>query len=109
MAVDDLGDDVGEISVGIDAVEFAGFDQRCDDRPILGTAIGAGEQRIFAIQCNRPDAPLHDIGIDFDAAVIEEVGETVPTRERITDRLSEFGLLADQGELGAQPGFESHQ
>ena len=41
------------------------------------------------------------------AAVVEEVGETVPTRERITDCLSEFGLLADQGELGAQPGFEA--
>ena len=59
------------------------------------------------IQRNRPDAALDDIGIDLDAAVVEEVGETVPTRERITDCLSEFGLLADQGELGAQPGFET--
>ena len=95
-----------EIGVRIDGVEFAGFDQRCDDRPMLAAAIGAGEERILPIQCDGPDAALDDIGIDLDAAVVEEAGETVPARERIADCLGELGLLADQGELGAQPGFQ---
>jgi len=55
----------------------------------------------------RPTATApHLDSTDLDAAVVEEAGETVPARERITDCLSELGLLADQGELGAQPGFQ---
>jgi hypothetical protein len=44
MAVDDPGDDVGEISVGFDTAEFAGFDQRRDGRPMIAAAIGTSEQ-----------------------------------------------------------------
>jgi len=29
-----------------------------------------------------------------------------PARERVADRLGELGLLADRGELGAQPGLQ---
>ena len=43
MAVDDAGNDVGEVGVRFDAEELAGFDQRSDHRPMLGTAVGAGE------------------------------------------------------------------
>ena len=47
MAVDDLGDDVGEVGLRIDGIEFAAFDQGCGDCPMLGSAIGAGEERIL--------------------------------------------------------------
>ena len=106
MAVDDPGDDVGEIGVRIDAAELAGLDQRRDDGPVLAAAVGAGEQRILSVQRDRSDAALDDVGVDLDAAVVEEAGEPVPAREGIADRLGELGLLADQGELGAQPGLE---
>jgi hypothetical protein len=39
MAVDDLGERVGEIDVRIDAVELAGFNQRGDDRPVFSAAV----------------------------------------------------------------------
>ena len=90
----------------IDTVEFAGFDQRSDGRPMLAATIRAGEQRILTVQRNRSDATLHDVGVDLGTAVVEEAGETVPARERITDRLGEFCLLTDQGGLGPQPGFK---
>src|ERR1700722_4307098 len=80
MAVDDLTDNVSEIGVRIDAVEFAGLNQRCDDCPMLAAAIGAGEQRILSVQRDRSDAALHHVGIDLDAAVIKEAGKSVPTR-----------------------------
>ena len=96
MAVDDLGDDVGEVGLRIDGIEFAAFDQGCGDCPMLGSAIGAGEERILPVQCYRPDAALDDIAIDLDPPVVDEVGQTVPTREGITDCLSELGLLADE-------------
>jgi hypothetical protein len=43
MAVDDAGNDVGEVTVRLDPEELACFDQRGDHRPMLGTAVRAGE------------------------------------------------------------------
>lgn len=68
MAVNDFGDDVGQISVRLDAVEFAGFDQRCDDSPMLTSAVGASGERILSIERDRPNAALDHVGIDLDAA-----------------------------------------
>ena len=39
---------------------------------MLGSAIGAGEERILPVQCYRPDAALDDIAIDLDPPVVEE-------------------------------------
>ena len=52
------------------------------------------------------DAALDHVGIDLNAAVVEEARKAVPARERVADCLGQFGLLADQGELGGEPGFE---
>jgi hypothetical protein len=54
---------VGEVGLRLDGIEFAAFDQRCDDGPMLGSAIGPREERIFPVQCNRPDAAFDDIGM----------------------------------------------
>ena len=42
MAVDQPGEGAGQIGVGIDGVELAGFDQRSDDAPVHAALIGAG-------------------------------------------------------------------
>lgn len=59
MVIDDPGDDVGEVAVWLDPEQLAGFDQLSDDRPVLGAAIGAGEQGVFAIEgkCSTPRKP----------------------------------------------------
>ena len=36
--------------------------------------VGASEQRIFAIQCQRPDRWLDGVGVELDAAIVEEHG-----------------------------------
>ena len=54
MAVHDPGDNVSEIAERLDAVEFAGFDQRSDDGPVFGVAVGAGEERILSVESNHP-------------------------------------------------------
>ena len=69
-------------------------------------AVGAGEQSIFAIEGDRADRTFDCVGIDLDPAVVEEAAEALPTREGIADRLGELALLAEERELGAQPGFE---
>src|SRR5262249_26690549 len=49
---------------------------------------------------------LDHIGIDFDAPVVKEAREAVPTGECVPDCLGELCLLTDQRELGPQPWFE---
>jgi len=106
MPVDDPGDHVGEIDVRIDAVEFACFDQRSDDCPMPTATIRAREQSILPVQSDGADRALYYIGINFDASVVKEAREAIPTRECVADRLSELCLLTDQRELGPQPGLK---
>ncbi len=61
MAGDDAGDDVGEVGVRVDAVEFRGFYERGDGRPVLATAVGTGEEPILAIEGDWPDRALNDV------------------------------------------------
>jgi hypothetical protein len=49
VAVDDPGEDVGEVAERFDSVEFAGFDQRGDDGPVLGAAVRSGKECILAV------------------------------------------------------------
>src|SRR5690349_20953307 len=93
-------------SLGIDAGQLAGLDQRSDCGPMVRSAIGTGEECILACQSQWPDGPFDRIVIDLDTTVVEEQAQPIPSREGIADRLGEFGLLADQCELLAQPRLE---
>ena len=106
MAVDDLGENVSHVCLRIDAAELAGLDERGDDRPVLGAAIGTSEESVFSIERNGADRALDDIGVDLDTSVVDEARQSVPARERVADRLGQLGLLADQRELFSQPGLE---
>jgi hypothetical protein len=74
MAVDDFGDDIREIGMRVDVTKFAGLDERGDDGPMFSTAIGPGEQCIFPVQRDRADGTFDDVGVDLDAAIIDEEG-----------------------------------
>jgi hypothetical protein len=78
MAVDDLRDGRREKGVGINIVEFASLDQRSDHGPMFCAAIGAGEQRILAIEGDRPDPTFDDLGVNLNAAVVDEAAQPVP-------------------------------
>ena len=103
MTVDDPSDGVGQVTVRFDGEQLAGFDQRGDDRPVLGAAVGTGEQGVLAIEGERADGALDHVVVDFDPAVIEEQSKPCPARQRVADRLGELGLLADQRQFLAQP------
>ena len=87
--IDELGEHVGEVGLRIDAVEFAGFDERGDAGPVLGALIVTGEERIFAIEDNGTDSALDDIGVELDAAVVEEAGEPVPMIQAVADGIGD--------------------
>src|SRR6476659_2352067 len=94
MAVDDLADHIDQVGVRIDAVEFAGLDQRSNDLPVFAAAVGTGEERVLPVRCDWADATFDDIGIDLDAAVIDEAGETSPARQRIADCLGAYASIS---------------
>ena len=58
MPVDDGHEGLGQIGVRLDGVEFAGFDQRGDGGPVLGTGVVARKEGVFAAQGNRADGAL---------------------------------------------------
>src|SRR6187431_1978268 len=74
---------------------------------MLAAAVGAGEEVVLAAERDRADRALDDIGVDLDAAVVEEAGEPVPARERVADRPGDGRLAGDGGELGFQPQTQS--
>ncbi len=80
MTVDDPGEDVGKISERIEIVEFAGLDQSSDGGPMLGAAIGTCEQRIFTIERDGTDRSFDGVVVEFDAAVVDEAGQSFPAR-----------------------------
>ena len=87
-------------------VEFAALDQRCDDSPMFGSAVMAGEERIFSVQIQGPDRTLNRIGVHFDAPVACEQDETVPMVEGVADGLGHFGAAGDEGQALFEAGFE---
>jgi hypothetical protein len=83
--VDELGQHVGQICFRIDAVQLAALDLRGQHRPVFRAFVAAGAQSILSAESNRADCALDSVGIDLDAAVIEEAHQPVPTVERIAD------------------------
>lgn len=78
VAVDDPGEHVSDIAQRLDAIGLAGFDERGDDGPLLGTAVGAGEERILAVERKVigvfRDEDVGNHGLRRDAALDEPGG-----------------------------------
>src|SRR4051812_34153973 len=73
---------------------------------MFGTFVGSGEEGVLASECEGADRALDDIGVELDAAIVEEEAEPGPAGEHIADRFRQLALLADEGELLAQPWLE---
>jgi hypothetical protein len=50
VAVGQAFENIAEIAKGLDVVKLGGRQQRDDDRPAFGPAIGAGEQMVLAAE-----------------------------------------------------------
>ena len=61
VTVDDPGERVSQEGKGIDVVQLTSFYQGCDDGPVLGAAVGASEQCIFPVECDRTDRALDGV------------------------------------------------
>jgi hypothetical protein len=70
-------------------VELAALDQRGQHRPVFRAFVAAGKQSILSAKSNRTHCALNSVGVDFNAAVIEEAYQPVPAAERIPDGLGD--------------------
>lgn len=52
------------------------------------------------------DVSFDDVGVELDAAIIEETGEPVPMMQRVADRFGDRRLARDTRELLLEPRFE---
>ena len=75
--------------MGIDAVHFAGFDQRGDHGPVFGPRIVACEEGVFAVQGDGADGAFDDVVVNLDTAIGEEAAKAVAIFSDIGERLTE--------------------
>jgi hypothetical protein len=104
--IDETEENVGKVAVRIDPAELAALDQRSQDGPVLRAVIVAGEECVLARKNLRAHRAFDDVGVEIDAAVIEEAGQALPVLERITDGLRDRSLGRDAAELSLEEAFE---
>ena len=98
---------VAQVSVRFDIVQLAGFDQGADDCPSIAATVAAGNEMILASERHGRDSTLNWIGVELDAAIVEEAGQALPARERVTDCLGQRAAAGYARKLGFQPGVQS--
>src|SRR5258707_14492594 len=94
-----------EIGEGLDLVELGGSDERADGCPSGAAAVGSGKQVVLAAERDRADDALDRIGIEFDAAVIEEAAKCAPADQGIADRIGQTAAGRGKSELRIEPGL----
>ena len=72
VPVDDGPEGLRQAGMGLDGVEFAGFDQGRDGCPVCGTRIVAREESVLSVQRDGADGALDGIVINLDPTVGEE-------------------------------------
>jgi hypothetical protein len=82
-------DDVGEISLGIEAIEFGAFDQRVYDRCTLAALVGTEKQEVLSRHGDAAQQPFGEVVIDAETAVRCIAGQRIPARHGILQRLAE--------------------
>src|ERR1700748_725942 len=101
-----MEENIGKVKVPVYAAELGGLDQRSHDGPVLRAVIVAGEECVLARKNLRAHRAFDDVGVEIDAAVIEEAGQALPVLERITDGLRDWGFGRHTAELLLEEALE---
>ena len=106
VAVGDGGQGFAQVGVGIDGVQFAGFNERCHARPGSAALVMTGEQRVFAIEGDGPDGIFDRVGVHLDATIGQEDLQAIPVAVDIAKLLAQAGFGGDPAALMGQPKAE---
>src|SRR3954469_1723156 len=83
--IDKLGQHVSQVGMRIDAMQFAGLDQRGEHGPVFCPFVRTSEECVFSVESNWAPAALDSIGVDLDAAIVEEAHQPLPLIEAVAN------------------------
>ena len=89
------GEDEAQVGVGLEGVGLGGFDEAVEVGAGVGAADGVGEEPVLAADDEGPDRVLDEIGVERDAAVVEDADELRPLVVEIAERLARERLRRD--------------
>src|SRR5262249_29517007 len=69
----------------------------------MAATIAACEEMIFSSESNRPDCALDGVGVQLDAAIVQEARQAFPARERVPHRLGQSAASGQKRELRLKP------
>ena len=102
-AVDELGQRIGEPGVRVDGIELGGLDQRDDDRTVGTAFVAAGEECVLPVQGDGTDRAFDRVGVDLDAAIVEEAAEVLSVARAVTHGLSTWRAAREAFKLLVEP------
>jgi hypothetical protein len=106
VPVDDGPEGLRKGGMGLDGVEFAGFDQGRDGCPVCGTCIVAREENTLSFQRDGADGALEDIVIHLDPTGGEEEAKASPVLCNVFQCLAQRGFGGHAGAVAGQPCLE---
>ena len=109
-AVDEAGQQVGEVDLRIDAVQLARLDQRCEVGPAAPAIIAGGKKCVLSAQDHGSDGALDGVRIYLRAAVVEEPLQAIAVVQRVADRFCGRAAARQSCQLLLEPGEQvGHQ
>src|SRR5258708_6100843 len=103
VSIDHALEDVTQISIGFDIAHLARFNERAQRRPSGSALVRTREEMVFSSESNGTDRAFDRIGIELDATILQKSRETVPARQRISDRIGESAAARHLAELLLEP------
>ena len=92
-----------EIGEGLDIVDLAGFDQRCDAAPCDAAFVMTGEERIFPIEGNGADQVFDAVVVDLDTPIGQEGLQPVPVIVDVIQLFTQPRLGGDLAAFSLEP------
>ena len=108
MALGHAVEDIPEVGIGLDVIEFGGSDERGDHGPAVTTSIGSGEEMVLAAERDRSNGTLNGIVVELDATVIEEAAKRRPARKGVADRFCQAAVRRNTTKLLLEPQLLHH-
>ena len=65
------GNDVSQVGLGIETVQFAGRNKRIDCGAAFTTTVGAEVEEVFPAESNSSQCTLRRIIVNLDAAIVD--------------------------------------
>ena len=93
-----------DAAIGLDAVHLACADQAGEAGPISAALVVVGKERVAAVHGGATDGVFDEVGVDVDAAIVEEQPEAVLSFQHIGHGLAEVGFARHARGLCLQPG-----